>query len=155
MGKIEDLGLIDEVIDLTSKGMSPRGISKHFKEHGIAISYQTIRRFVKTIPELMERMVQKNDALKQTIVGSVLDSTERISFIATQAATIYKEARDKQDLNVALRALNTIGDACVLKHKLLGATDEITDIVQLIQKLDPESEYRKALENVYNRRANG
>lgn len=155
MGKIDDLGLVEEILDLVSKGMSARAIARHFKEHGIIISRSTINRFIKNIPTLVEQLTQRDESLKKRVVNSTLDTSERISFIAQEAATIYKKARLMNDLPTSLRALHTIGDACELRHKLIGSSEEAMDIVQLIQKFDPESEYRKAIENVYNRRTNG
>jgi hypothetical protein len=127
LGKIEDLDLVDEIIGLVAKGMSARGIERHFKDHGIALSWQTVNRFIKKMPQLVDHLIQQDNSLKHRVVASILDTSERISFIAQEAESVYQLARDKEDLSNSLRALSTIGEACILLHKLIGSPESITD----------------------------
>lgn len=152
MGKVEDLNLQQDIIELHSRGESARSIAKIFHKQGISINHSTISIWIKTHGHLFEDMLRHNVEIKKRTIAHFLDASQQLLFMNKQAKSIYEQATQEGDRLNALRALDQMGKNLVLYQKFIGLPEkDKPPVLQVIEQLP--TEYREVLIDIYNKRS--
>lgn len=105
MGKVEELGLSEEICMMRIDGLSYRAIAKKFQERGFAISHGTVRNWVLANPSRIEHMTKMHKGVTQRVVDTVLNVSEELLKTNQQTNEIFKIAIEGKNYNLALKAI--------------------------------------------------
>lgn len=123
MGKVESLGLEQDILDLTEQGYNPSLIEKVFKKQGIKISHMTIRRWLEHHKYDLEVISQKQSQFKEKLFQHTYDILQQFLLANQKTIAIFKKAFEEGDLPVALRAIERIEKQIQLHQELFPSQE--------------------------------
>jgi len=151
--KVTQLGLEKEVIKLLSKKTPVNKMERIFKERGIKITSQSIRKFIKWSKQKQTQLIKQDVGEMTEYKKMYMNYGKALNDILAEVEEVKNEARDEKDYKTYSALVGRLLQGIELFSKIagdlkVGGTGDINIIFNEISK-DVEKKQRKTIDDIF------
>jgi len=151
--KVTQLGLEKEVIKLLSKKVSVAKMERIFKDKGIKITSQSIRKFIKDSKQKQTNLIKQDVGEMTEYKKMYLDYNKALNTILAEVEEVKNEVKEQKDYKTYNALVGRLLQGIELFSKIagdlkVGGTGDINIIFNEISK-DVEKKQRKTIDDIF------